>query len=126
MRRKLILDTGIAQTDDQFHATIPVHVERHHVGTAAPGCPPSAARLFSPEKLLLLLLLRLLSLLRWGRGAFLIGLLLALLDNFRLGWSCPCFRRNRFGSSDLFFLHRRHVGYRLVSIRQELQLLRMR
>ena len=26
MRRELILDTGIAETDDQFHATIPNHV----------------------------------------------------------------------------------------------------
>jgi hypothetical protein len=26
MRRELVLDTGIAETDDQFHATIRIHV----------------------------------------------------------------------------------------------------
>src|SRR4029077_374039 len=45
MRRELILDSGIAETNDQFHAESASSV---HVGTAAIGCPPSEARLVRP------------------------------------------------------------------------------
>src|SRR5207244_10335765 len=90
MRRELVFDTRIAETDDQFHATIPIH--------AALGCPAGQSPAALTTELFLLLLLGLLGL-RSCRslGAFFLSLLLALLDDFRLGWGCR-FRCRRFRS----------------------------
>src|ERR1700730_12163446 len=85
MRRELILDTWIAEANDQFHATIP-SPEKDHVGTAAPstssgqalGCPAERSSASLATELLLLLFLALLlglfGLLGRGLGPFFVRL----------------------------------------------------
>src|SRR5207302_4229444 len=96
MRRELILESGISQTNNQFHATIPSHAETAdvssaHVATAASAVQPSEARRLPLTALFLLLLLgllfALLRLLGRSRLAFSFGLRLALLDDLGLGRS---------------------------------------
>src|SRR5208283_598013 len=106
MWRELILDTRIAETNDQFHATIPSREGITH-------------RLPATELLLLLFLGLLLGLFRLlgNRGfALFLGLRLALLDDFGLGGDSSSFRRHRFRRGDNFFLHGGYVSHGLVRV----------
>src|SRR5215831_3307981 len=122
MRRELIFDSGIAETHNQFHATIPTRPKRT-CGDGRLARPPSEARPLAAGKELLLLLL--LSLLRCSLGPFFLSLLLTLLDDFGLSRSSRRFRR-RFRRDRNFFLHRGHVRDRLILISEELDLLQVR
>src|SRR5438445_2122717 len=101
MRRGLIFATRIAEADDEFHAAIPC-------GDSRPGCPagqgPAALTtgLFFLLLLSLLRLLRLLGLLVLASFALRLGLLLTLLDDFRLSRNGTCLRRHRFRRRDNF------------------------
>src|ERR1700735_4586112 len=104
MRRELILDAGIAETNDQFHAAIPKPCRgepRRARWTAEGGCPHMV--LF-----FLLLLSFLLALLR-SRFPFSPSLCLPLLNNLRLSWSRPRLSSHRFRRCHNFFLHAGNV-----------------
>src|SRR5260370_17187885 len=83
MRRRLVFDTRIAETDDEFHAAIPC-------GDSRPGCPAGQGPAVLTTGLFFLLLLTLLRLLLFLHLLLLaifplrLALLLTLLDDLRL------------------------------------------
>ena len=105
MRRELIFDSGISQPDNQFHAVS--LVKARTVAISFPFfCrrPWPQARLPLPSPSVILL---------------------ALLDNFRLGRS-RAFSSHSFRSRHNFFLHRGDVDHGLALVGNELDLVALR
>src|SRR5581483_3368152 len=129
--RELVFDSRIAQANDQFHeywllapGSQLVVTSRRRRGREPCDRAGTDLPTTNNQPLFLFLLLRLVG--SSFLAALFLGLLLALLDDLGFGGRGRGLGSHRFGGRRDFFLDRNNVGYRLIGIGENLQLLVVR